>query len=127
MRTKSIYYCENEEFEDFINDNYFKDEENLLVQVFSSELEKTKLRQVIDTIVKFLPQAKIIGATTDGEDISNIDFANKRALIMGNEHSGLSNKILNKLDTKITIKMKNDFDSLNVSSAAAILIHSMKL
>jgi 23S rRNA (guanosine2251-2'-O)-methyltransferase len=68
----------------------------------------------------------LFGATMDGEDTRNITYPEKRALIMGNEHSGLSNKIIKKLDKQITIKMKNDFDSLNVSSAAAILIDKMK-
>jgi 23S rRNA (guanosine2251-2'-O)-methyltransferase len=69
----------------------------------------------------------LFGATMDGEDIKDVKFNDKRALIMGNEHSGLSNKILKKIDKKITIQIKDDFDSLNVSSAASILIHTMKL
>ncbi len=44
------------------------------------------------------------------------------ALIMGNEGEGLSKKVKEKLDEIITIEMKKDFDSLNVSVAAGILI-----
>ena len=46
----------------------------------------------------------------------------KIALIMGNEGEGLSKKVKEKLDEILTIQMKRDFDSLNVSVAAAILI-----
>ena len=53
-------------------------------------------------------------------------FLNKIALFLGNESQGLSNKLLKKLDLKVSIKMKNDFDSLNVSVAAGILIHALK-
>jgi 23S rRNA (guanosine2251-2'-O)-methyltransferase len=43
-------------------------------------------------------------------------------LILGSEGEGLSKRIKEKLDDIITIEMKRDFDSLNVASAAAILI-----
>ena len=46
----------------------------------------------------------------------------KIALIMGNEGEGLSKRVKEKLDEILTIEMKRDFDSLNVSVAAGILI-----
>jgi len=46
----------------------------------------------------------------------------KIALIMGNEGEGLSKKVKEKLDETLSIEMKRDFDSLNVSVAAGILI-----
>ncbi len=46
----------------------------------------------------------------------------KIALIMGNEGEGLSKKVKERLDEILTIHMKRDFDSLNVSVAAGILI-----
>ncbi|MBI3873523.1 MAG: 23S rRNA (guanosine(2251)-2'-O)-methyltransferase RlmB, partial [Arcobacter sp.] len=47
-------------------------------------------------------------------------------LFMGSEGEGLSLKLVKKLDIKLSIKMENNFDSLNVSVAAGILIHSIK-
>ena len=44
---------------------------------------------------------------------------------MGSEDKGLSKKMADKLDEKVSIEMKHGFDSLNVSAAAAILIHRM--
>ncbi|QCI28807.1 TrmH family RNA methyltransferase [Caminibacter pacificus] len=46
----------------------------------------------------------------------------KIALIMGNEGEGLSKRVKEKLDEILTIEMKREFDSLNVSVAAGILI-----
>ena len=61
----------------------------------------------------------LIGADLGGE--CKIEKKEKIALIMGNEGEGLSKKIKSKLDKILTIKMQN-FESLNVSVAAGILI-----
>jgi 23S rRNA (guanosine2251-2'-O)-methyltransferase len=61
----------------------------------------------------------IIGADKGG--VCKVQ-ASKIALIMGNEGEGLSKKVKEKLDKILSIEMKNDFDSLNVSVAAGILI-----
>jgi len=63
---------------------------------------------------------KIIGADMNGK--CRVDTASKTALILGSEGEGLSKRVKEKLDDIITIEMKRDFDSLNVASAAAILI-----
>lgn len=68
----------------------------------------------------------LIGAAMDGENLKEIStISGKKALFLGNESQGLSNKLQQKLDQKVAIKMKNDFDSLNVSVAAAILIYEL--
>ena len=46
------------------------------------------------------------------------------ALVMGSEGSGISKTILNKAD--FTIKIESQFESLNVSNAAAIIIYEAK-
>ena len=63
---------------------------------------------------------KIIGADMNGK--CKIDIDGKIVLILGNEGEGLSKRVKEKLDDIITIDMKRDFNSLNVASAAAILI-----
>ncbi len=70
----------------------------------------------------------LVGASSDGYDIKDIKREEKQrmALFLGNEGDGLSNRLFKKLDLKVAIKMENDFDSLNVSVAAGILIHSLK-
>lgn len=46
----------------------FKNHKNILVQIFCGDY---KLQEYSNTIIKKLPQAKCIGATTDGEIIEN--------------------------------------------------------
>ncbi len=82
-------------------------------------------------IVNELKQAgfTLIGATTDGIDLKkygNIEQSDKVALVIGNEGEGISNKVIKKLDLKVSIAMANNFDSLNVSVATAILIYTLK-
>jgi 23S rRNA (guanosine2251-2'-O)-methyltransferase len=65
------------------------------------------------------------GASMEGEAIESVTFAPRRALVLGNEEKGISKKARQKLDATVSITMKRPFDSLNVSAAAAILIHRM--
>ena len=70
----------------------------------------------------------LVGASMDGYEAKTIekDPRQKVALFLGNESSGLSKKLQKKLDLKVSIGMKNDFDSLNVSVAAGILIYELR-
>ena len=68
---------------------------------------------------------KLYGAAMEGEAIQSMEFERKRALILGSEGKGFSKKAQGKIDHLIAIEMKHAFDSLNVSAAAAILIHRM--
>ena len=68
----------------------------------------------------------LYGAVLDGEDIREVNITYKRALILGNESEGLSNRVTAKLDYPVSIKMAHDFDSLNVSAAGAILMDRMR-
>ncbi len=70
----------------------------------------------------------LVGACMDGMEVSTFqkDEKDKVALFLGSEGKGLSNKTIKKLDKKVSISMSNNFDSLNVSVAAGILIHSIK-
>ncbi|MDF1882269.1 23S rRNA (guanosine(2251)-2'-O)-methyltransferase RlmB [Sulfurimonas sp. MAG313] len=68
----------------------------------------------------------LYGATMDGEDIRHVKCTAKRALIMGNEAQGIPTRAIKKLDIAVSIEMANDFDSLNVSVASAILMDRMR-
>ena len=80
------------------------------------------------TLLNELKQIKffIYSADMSGDDVREITFNEKRVLLLGSEHEGLSKKILNKSDKRISIKMARDFDSLNVSVAFAILCDRMR-
>jgi 23S rRNA (guanosine2251-2'-O)-methyltransferase len=69
---------------------------------------------------------KIVGATLDGVDIDNYQPSDKQVLVLGSEGEGFVKKVEEKFTHRVTIPMSKEFDSLNVSAAAAILIHSMK-
>lgn len=63
----------------------------------------------------------IIASAKDGKSIVGYKKEGKKALILGNESEGIPNKILSKCDEIVGIKMSNNFDSLNVGAACAIL------
>ncbi|SFZ99052.1 23S rRNA (guanosine-2'-O-)-methyltransferase rlmB [hydrothermal vent metagenome] len=65
------------------------------------------------------------GADMNGEPVQDTTFSKKRVLVLGSEGKGLSKKAKSKIKNIVSIEMKNHFDSLNVSAAAAILIHRM--
>jgi 23S rRNA (guanosine2251-2'-O)-methyltransferase len=65
------------------------------------------------------------GAAMEGEPVQEMVFEKRRVLVLGSEGKGISKKARAKLDALVSIEMKHAFDSLNVSAAAAILIHRM--
>ena len=67
----------------------------------------------------------VYGASMEGENIESVSFETKRVLVLGSEGKGLSGKVIGKVNHMVSIEMKHEFDSLNVSAAAAILIHRM--
>lgn len=67
----------------------------------------------------------IYAADMNGEDIKDVNIDKKRVLLLGSEGFGLSRKIIERSDKVVSIKMKREFDSLNVSAAAAIMCYRM--
>ncbi|MDR2639393.1 MAG: RNA methyltransferase [Helicobacteraceae bacterium] len=82
----------------------------------------------LETIELFRQKGFVaIAAASDGEDARAFKCdAPKKLLILGAEGYGLSERILKKSDRKIAIAMEREFDSLNVSAAAAILIDRIR-
>ena len=70
---------------------------------------------------------KVYGAAMDGENVKEMIFTPKRILVLGSEGKGLSKKVASKVEHMVSIEMKHRFNSLNVSAAAAILIHRMSI
>jgi len=67
----------------------------------------------------------IYGADLDGEPLQNATFNQKRVLVLGSEDRGISKRAKTKLDRVYRVEMSREFDSLNVSAAAAIFLHRM--
>ena len=58
----------------------------------------------------------------DGQSIYKTDFSGKVALVIGSEGKGIRPLVQKTCDHLITIPMQSDFDSLNVSVAAAVIM-----
>jgi tRNA (guanosine-2'-O-)-methyltransferase len=59
----------------------------------------------------------------DAEDIYDIDFTEKVAIVMGNEHRGISEEMIKSVDKHIYIPMRGMIQSLNVSVATAVTLY----
>ena len=68
---------------------------------------------------------KIYATASNGKNVKEMKFAGKRALVMGSEGEGIPQKALVKCDECIGIKLKEGWDSLNVSAALAIICDRM--
>lgn len=60
-----------------------------------------------------------------GENIFDIDFKEPSAIILGSEDKGIQPALYKACDHKFTIPMKNDFESLNVSVAAGMILYEV--
>lgn len=56
-----------------------------------------------------------------GESVSGVKFDKKLALVLGSEGEGIPAKAVAKCDKIVGVRLKSDFDSLNVSAAFAII------
>lgn len=61
--------------------------------------------------------------SVDAKDLYKIDFTGKSAIVMGNEHRGVSKEAEDLADEKFYIPMYGMVQSLNVSVSAAITIY----
>ncbi len=81
-----------------------------------------------DEVLKILKNSgfKILSSTPRFNiDIKNLECKEKIALVIGNEGSGVSEKIINVSDDLVGINMKGDIESLNAGIAAGILIYEI--
>ncbi len=89
-------------------------------------IEKEK-HQDIQTCFKSLHSQgfNIFASTLEEDSISlyDIDFTKKVAIVLGNEHRGVSKEGIEFSDKKFMIPMKGMVQSLNVSVAAAIILY----
>ncbi len=67
IKVFNTYYKDEKDLRAFINENKIQNNESLLLQVFSTSNEYDVLSELLSTLNKLLPDAVIIGASTDGE------------------------------------------------------------
>jgi 23S rRNA (guanosine2251-2'-O)-methyltransferase len=85
----------------------------------------TNLGMAVDDLKK--KGVWIYAAEADGQDIDTVDIVTPAAFVLGSEGEGVSRIVKEKSDFILSIEMKGKVNSLNVSSAAAvILFHARK-
>jgi TrmH family RNA methyltransferase len=64
---------------------------------------------------------RLAALSRGGTPYTDVDLTSPFALVLGNEASGLPPQLEERLDTRVTIPMGGGAESLNVSTAAAVL------
>jgi signal transduction histidine kinase len=67
MKTFNIIFNSFEELETFLKKHIKHEKNEILLQIFSGYVDNTFLEELIQFVLKFNPNVKIIGTTTDGE------------------------------------------------------------
>jgi len=89
-------------------------------------VERDKFKEVKSCYEKLREEGFQIYASAIVEDavsIYDIDLTKKTALVLGNEHRGVSEEAALYADKKFIIPMKGMVQSLNVSVAAAVILY----
>jgi 23S rRNA (guanosine2251-2'-O)-methyltransferase len=66
---------------------------------------------------------KIFGIHMEGESYFDVDLTGPCAFIMGSEGTGISTGMLERVDKKVSIPMREGIGSLNVSVSAGVLMY----
>ena len=74
---------------------------------------------------EFIKTHSIISGSNKGENISNFEFPEKYVLVLGSEAHGISKNIEKLVQQTITIKKLGKGESLNLASAASILMYAL--
>ena len=66
MKTFNTFYTNKSKFQKFLKKQQIEDNPRLLIQIFTSFTQKEEIEKMVTKITSLLPQASIIGTTTDG-------------------------------------------------------------
>jgi len=97
-----------------------------VIKVSAGTIFKIHIIQVTN-IGRFIENIKnhgiwIFGADMDGKKYYEADLKKPIAIVLGNEGSGIRKGVKEKCDAFVSIPMKNNIDSLNVSVSAGIIL-----
>jgi len=67
MKSINTYYTDQEQLASFVQDEKIRNTSSLLIQIFSAINTKTFISELLNELTSLLPDAVIIGSTTDGE------------------------------------------------------------
>ncbi len=80
MKNNNLYYENRGSLKYFINKNHIINSKKLLIQVFTSKSDENHIQKLLNDINLYLPDANIIGATTDGEIMNGKVSENKTVI-----------------------------------------------
>lgn len=83
----------------------------------------TNLVRIIDNLKK--AGFWVYAADKEGEEITSVDFTDKRAIIIGEEGKGIRALVKKNADFIVTIPTNKKIDSLNLSVSAGILLYQL--
>lgn len=87
-------------------------------------LAAAKCSNVADTLRKLKDKGLwIFGAEADGQNYEKAEFNLPCAIVLGSEENGISDIVKKQCDYMVSIPMRGKVNSLNVSTAAAVLLY----
>lgn len=130
MKTKNLCFSGIKSLEQFLTDQQYASESNLLIQIFTSDLVNNYLSRILNVLITRLPHSVIIGSTTDGEiydgksvsgqtiiSFSIFDKVKPRAKFfsLNESHFKIGGEIVKSLCTESTKAMILFADGLNIN------------
>jgi 23S rRNA (guanosine2251-2'-O)-methyltransferase len=86
-----------------------------------------RVKNMAETVLDLQKEGfQVWGADMAGKPLAELSPSPRQALILGNEGEGIRRLVKERCDTLVKIPGAGKVDSLNVGSAAAILIYTMK-
>lgn len=67
----------------------------------------------------------VVASSSEGQVLDCVDLVEYNYLVVGNETTGVSDKLMKIADTKAQIPISANVDSLNVSSATSVLLYEL--
>lgn len=87
-------------------------------------LAAVKCVNVTDTIKKLKEYGLwVFAAEADGQDYTKVDFTVPCAIVLGSEENGVSALVKKNCDYIVSLPMRGQVNSLNVSTASAVLLY----
>ncbi len=106
---------------DMYNDKVIRSSEGMIFHI-------NIIRRDIESLINELHESdyKVYGTKVDGgTSVDKVNLANKYALVMGNEGSGVKEEVLNLCDDYLYIEISDKVESLNVGVATSIILYEL--
>lgn len=101
-----------------------------VVKVSAGTIENIKVimvSNIVDAIKKLKKSGYFVySADMNGINYKDVDYNEKKVLIIGNEGNGISRLVKDNSDVIVTIPIDKKVESLNASVSAGILIYGMR-